>query len=395
MKFNNILKSVTLALSIPFVFADQKEMTGDCKEIVDFFTEKNVLSSIPKCEVDNNGNVVSIELNSYYITEECVKKALSYNTITNLTYTKVGATPSHNPVYNIFPPEIANLTNLEEFIFSFSGYRSYAKTSIPAGSLKLSKTLKKLIIAGITATQSNIDDIATLTNLEYLKLNYFNRPSEEFSYEPLKILHNISFLELDNEGYFLLEDIPKVAYESYEVLNHLAIHGHGLDYISKYMAYLKNLKYLDLSGNNIKYILGRLNNHEKLEYVDLSRNAIYEDIPEFFNNYKNLKYINLSENQDIRGKTINNPNLETCIYDNKYENLCITDKSIKCLKDNSYSYNLCKTDNDNDLPYTTNGQCNSKDGKCQPGQCCSKHGWCGTGDMYCGSGCQKEFGNCN
>jgi len=60
MKFNNILKSVTLALSIPFVFADQKEMTGDCKEIVDFFTEKNVLSSIPKCEVDNNGNVVSM-----------------------------------------------------------------------------------------------------------------------------------------------------------------------------------------------------------------------------------------------------------------------------------------------------------------------------------------------
>jgi len=47
------------------------------------------------------------------------------------------------------------------------------------------------------------------------------------------------------------------------------------------------------------------------------------------------------------------------------------------------------------LPITTNGQCNDKDGRCKPGSCCSKHGWCGTGEKYCGAGCQSQFGNCN
>lgn len=45
----------------------------------------------------------------------------------------------------------------------------------------------------------------------------------------------------------------------------------------------------------------------------------------------------------------------------------------------------------------------SNDGTCSSGltcagspygQCCSQHGFCGTGDAYCGGGCQAEFGSC-
>jgi len=47
------------------------------------------------------------------------------------------------------------------------------------------------------------------------------------------------------------------------------------------------------------------------------------------------------------------------------------------------------------LPTSTNGKCGSSDGQCPSGQCCSKYGWCGKTDEYCGTGCQSEFGKCN
>ncbi|OUM62470.1 carbohydrate-binding module family 18 protein [Piromyces sp. E2] len=40
-------------------------------------------------------------------------------------------------------------------------------------------------------------------------------------------------------------------------------------------------------------------------------------------------------------------------------------------------------------------RCGKGIGKCSEGKCCSKYGLCGTSDIYCGNGCQSEFGACN
>jgi len=47
------------------------------------------------------------------------------------------------------------------------------------------------------------------------------------------------------------------------------------------------------------------------------------------------------------------------------------------------------------LSFTSASRCGKEFGKCPEGQCCSKHGYCGKLDVYCGGGCQSEFGKCN
>jgi len=390
----NFFKSILFALSISLAFADQNEMKGDCKEIYDFFDLRNTTSSLEHCIVDNDGKVTNLGLKSYEITEECVKKALSYNTITNLVYDKIGPTPSHNPVYSIFPPEIANLTNLEEFSFHFGGYRPYAKTGISDGALKLSKSLKKLSISGIVATQSNIDDIATLTNLEQLDLSYFNRPANVINLDSLKSLSKLNFLELKNEAYVHLDNMPGAVYASAKTLTHLVIRGHGIGSVTDDFSKLKNLKELDLRGCELSNILDYLEDMKNLEYLDVSYNNINGELPDYLNDFKNLKFISLSDNINITGKTLTIANLNTCIYESKYE-LCMPKKDIACLQNNNYGFKDCK--NPEEESVTPDGQCGNGHGRCPEGQCCSRFGWCGTSSLHCSiaDGCQSNLGHCN
>lgn len=40
-------------------------------------------------------------------------------------------------------------------------------------------------------------------------------------------------------------------------------------------------------------------------------------------------------------------------------------------------------------------RCGETYGKCDAGECCSQYGWCGITEEHCGTGCQKEYGDCN
>jgi len=383
-------KSILLTLAaVSFVYAEQKEFTGDCKDISDFFNSKNTSNSLKDCVVDKNGKVVTIELNSYEITEDCVKKALSYNTITKLIYSKIGATPNHDPVYKQFPPEIKNLSNLEDFSFSYGGFKEYDKTSIPSGALKLSKSIKKLSLSGFVVTQDNIDEISTLTNLEQLKLDYFNRPAEGFNFNSLKSLQKLSVLNLKNGALVFLDDMPEAVYSSANTLTELTIRGHTISNITTQFSKLKNLKILDLRGCDFSNILYYIKDLTNLEYLDVSQNGIHGELPEFLNDLTKLKYINLGENGNIFGKVLTIKNLDVCIYDKVYD-LCIPSKNIPCLQGNDYNFKECEEE-----PLTVDGQCGKGYGRCYPGHCCSKHGWCGLGDAFCGTGCQEKYGNCN
>ena len=39
-------------------------------------------------------------------------------------------------------------------------------------------------------------------------------------------------------------------------------------------------------------------------------------------------------------------------------------------------------------------RCGVEYGNCDPGDCCSQYNWCGTTDEHCGTGCQKQYGEC-
>jgi len=442
--FNFFIINILFALLVSIVTADIK---GECGEIIDFFDYRHKNSCVKGCEVDDEGKVILLKLSGFNITEECVKKALSYNTITTLYYNRAGAEFS-NQEYTLFPPEIANLTNLEELTFFYTG-DIVTNTGIEAGALRLSKSLKKLKIHDIVLTQSNIDDISTLTNLENLELKYTNVPSQSFSVDPLKSLTKLSSLQLTNRGFLYLENISEFLYTFADTLKSLIISGHGFE-ISDKFSKLKNIEYLTITsceiGNNILEYLKDLKN---LVFLVLRNNNIDSELPESLNKLKKLKSIDLSENIRITGKTLTNPSLESCSYDRKYD-LCMPSKDIKCLQDNNYGYPECgkpldvttdgqcgsdhgvcaegyccsrygwcgstplhcntsegcqskygkcdgapTTDEEDDEGYTKTGKCGPNDGKCLPGQCCSKYGWCGTGKAYCDVGCQKEFGSCN
>jgi len=231
----------------------------------------------------------------------------------------------------------------------------------------------------------------TLTNLEYLDLSYFNRPAESFNVDSLKSLTKLSVLELKNEGYVRFETMPEVVYSSADTLNHLVINGHGIGEITDRFSKLKNLKHLDLRGCELSTILDYVKDLKKLEYLDVSYNNINTELPESLNKLGNLKYIDLSDNTNITGKTLILSNLETCVYDKKYE-LCMPSNDIKCLKDNGYGYTECEKP----LGVTTDGQCGSGHGICGEGYCCSRYGWCGNTPMHClkTEGCQDQFGKC-
>jgi len=388
MYFNFLIKSILFALLISIVTADDK---GECGEILDFFDYRHKISCIKGCEVDGEGKVTLLKLSGFNITEECVKKALSYNTITTLYYNRAGSEFS-NQEYLLFPPEIANLTNLEELTFFYTGDIA-TNTGIEAGALKLSKSLKKLRISGIVATQNNIDDISTLTNLENLNLSYTNVPSQSFNIDSLKSLTKLSSLQLVNKGFVHLENISETLYTLADTLKTLIISGHGIGEITDKFSKLKNIEYLvfnscEFSNNILEY----LKDLKNLEFLELRHNNIDAELPESLNELEKLKTIDLSENTRITGKTLTNPNLEHCYYDQKYE-LCMPSSDIKCLQDNSYGYPECGKP----LEVTTDGQCGSDHGVCAEGYCCSRYGWCGNTPLHCNvsEGCQNKFGKCD
>eukprot|EP00833_Pecoramyces_ruminatium_P015215 jgi/Orpsp1_1/1189247/evm.model.d7180000070559.1 len=109
-------------------------------------------------------------MNNYYADETSIKKILSYETIENLHYTLYEGDIEHTPSYLAFPLNITNLLNLKELNLEFIGTKKYRKGSIKNDVLKVSPELKKLTLKNIEISQSNIDEIALLKNLEELSL---------------------------------------------------------------------------------------------------------------------------------------------------------------------------------------------------------------------------------
>jgi len=65
---------------------------------------------------------------------------------------------------------------------------------------------------------------------------------------------------------------------------------------------------------------------------------------------------------------------------------------MDCFNDDA-RYDKCASE---ELPISTNGNCNSSDGRCPYGQCCNPSGRCVADEESCliKNGCNSEFGFC-
>jgi len=109
---------------------------------------------------------------------------------------------------------------------------------------------------------------------------------------------------------------------------------------TKEIGELSNIKVIDLVGNEITNFPSELGNLENLEDLNIGYNEIDDVIPESLNKLKNLRRIYLSGNEKLRGKTLTNPSIKECFYDEDV-NVCIA-KFMDCMKDelesNKYNY---------------------------------------------------------
>jgi len=313
MKINFIFKSTIFALLSALVLAK-----NDCDAIKKYINKRglNYKKNIEKCNVDKNGNVITLDIRCNTLEEKDVNKILSYNTIKKLTY-YIGIfgndTPNeygenfHFSKYGYFPSRIPNLPNLEDLTLAYSGLREYDRGNIGNDTLRdmvSTNSLKKLALIGLNTLQINIIQIGELINLEEL---YIINAAQQRNYKYLSRLVNLKVLEVTEFHHDPFVKFPPVS--NFKKLEKLVIRGNLFTAIPTYISNFKNLKTLDLSHNKIT------------------------KIPKFLSKLKNLEYIDLSYNMEITGKTLANSKLKVCKYEGD-SNVCIA-KDMECLKDNT------------------------------------------------------------
>jgi len=198
MKYHLILKGI---LSLLFAALVTAKNHSDCEKI-------EHLDGIIECVEDNDGKVVKLNIKNYSVTQEVLNDLLLYKSIRSLVYDEYVVKTSYRDdprgTINIgsFPfdrlPELTELAIIKYYEQSYgtpsdSIYR-LRRDKFDENGLKLPKSLKKLTIEGVTLSQNDINEIASVTNLEELNLpkcDYSN-----LNLDPLKNLKNISKIEL-------------------------------------------------------------------------------------------------------------------------------------------------------------------------------------------------------
>jgi len=243
MNLKFLLKAASVALLSSVVLAE-----NDCDEIKDYLSSKgqSYEKNIDKCEVDSNGKVTTLFINSDTLKLEDVDKLTSYDTIEKLQY-YFGLIPDYDEGdYHIsklvyFPNSFSKMTNLKELILLFEGEAEYERAPIKEGVLKVNKNLEKLILEGTEITNENIKEISELTNLKKLSiLKNFGK----VNFDPLESLTNLEILEITRFHHSPLKAIPKFIY-SLSNLKSLLIIRQEISEIPSELSKLRNLEYLD------------------------------------------------------------------------------------------------------------------------------------------------------
>jgi len=195
---------VLYSLLIPSVIS-ANVYKGDCAEIQSIINESKCSEEkcLKECIVNSEGKVTTLNIDDIRLTDEDIKRILSYKTISFLNY------QAHCPVQSTciqkdekFPSVISELTNLKELNYTYN--RLYEKrkthkryyTTINSNLLNKLKSLKKLKISYVEISEDNINEISSLTNLTSLNLS--NCPMNGLSFSFLKKMKKLNTLNVNN-----------------------------------------------------------------------------------------------------------------------------------------------------------------------------------------------------
>ncbi|KAG4088102.1 L domain-like protein [Neocallimastix lanati (nom. inval.)] len=338
---------VGLALSALYglVLADN-QYTGDCKEIYNYLKglgyiedEKSYTPDLRSCEVDNNGNVVSLDIFSYCLKEEDFDKILSYQSIKSLHFDTNDS--YHSSSYDelrscgnmkSLPQALFKLNNLQTL--NLYGYDEFKENEISS----LPKSLTSLSFGNVELQQFSINELSECTNLKTLEL-YRTLFSKNVDFTPLKKLNNVTKIKLSNShgsetvkeyldslfityfenlnsltfsycGFDEKVTIEKISnLKNLEKLHILGTTDHCIDDVNLFSSYycpltvipnsifsLSGLKEFDLHGNSISIIPSSIGDLNKLINLNLNNCAI-KSLPDSISNLKSLKAIKMSENK--------------------------------------------------------------------------------------------------
>jgi len=277
MKFTSVLGLVFLVSGIV-----RAEKLDQCQELNDYLKGK-VQSYRYICENNEEGKVQKLAFTDFVMTEEDFEKVLSYDTITDLSYSyeyEGRIEYAKNLITDIkYFTNLKNLKDLEKLHINYDVYDNPCTTrclvyylgTIKSDTFKDLKNLKELNIFGINLSQDNIDEIATLNNLETLKVDYC-------SFENVKDFSSLSHLEKVN------------TISATEGLNYFG--GSESDKVpSDFINQFKNLKKLEVDKcTGINY-----NQHPDIERLSIDK----EEDTSFLKNLKNLKSLTALPSNDL------------------------------------------------------------------------------------------------
>jgi len=165
---------------------------NQCKDVITYLHGRNPsyekygsfdkVEDIRKCRTNQNGEITDLLIENQHLSKEEVEKIISYKTIINLVYIIAEESYStRNPEYDAFPDKITKLSNLRKLtLVGANNFGTYI-SSIPKNFLKKLKGVTELEIETVKLSNNNIKELATLTNLNKLSINYCDGPEGYFT----------------------------------------------------------------------------------------------------------------------------------------------------------------------------------------------------------------------
>jgi len=404
------LKALSFTLLASMVISKPSDQ---CKELEKFIKDTEGREDFVRdCEVNEKGEIIKLSINNYTdhkFKSKTTQKIFSYNTISSLYFSH----DYHAIEENELP--ISKLTNLKELSISNCNYghspsevaehgRHVRQFGIRANIIKnIPKSVKTLSLHGIDLSQKNIDELATLTQIETLALYDLDLNISKLKFDGLKNLKKVTKLNISEEDEINTQAFKIIA--KFANLQELSLDGtlHPLSIDKDDFKLLKGLKSL----KTLKLLNIYSSDYENASYI-----CSVTNIEKIYLEDEKVETCSSSSTNPTPTPTPSpSPYISTDGKCGKEYGQCPSGKCCSrygyCGNDDKYcgdgcqsEFGKCNSSNsdvttDESLPISTDGKCGKENGRCPSGTCCSKHGWCGKSVEYCGSGCQSEFGKCN
>ncbi|KAG4084086.1 L domain-like protein, partial [Neocallimastix lanati (nom. inval.)] len=301
MKINLLLKGIGLSILSGLTLASS---TNDCTEIESKLKKEHSTdevffnSYLKKCEVNNAGKVISLEINNIYhlFSDKLMKEVFSYDTLTDVSYNIISETKDFTDFLLETLLNLPNLKNLEYMYSSYSEspttFHRYFKSS---ESFKFKGPIEKLHLYGFNLTKENGEDISNLSSLKDIKFEEYT--IDNFDYNDLKKV--VSLELINNNGKKIdFNSLKKNTNLKKLNVNSITITPSDINDISS-MSNLKELKINNISEKSLNMKL--INNLTGLTSLSLSVHSSDGDkIDYIFKDLKNLEYLHFHYIDNIK-----------------------------------------------------------------------------------------------